>query len=674
MVGFLDKISENKVVLGTLSAAALAILGYVAFSFNKEAETKKPKKGKKKLQTLSTSSSTSSTTAQSTSKTSPRKTEPVASTSPKKSPRKTVQKDALSPEEQDILSNQVLALGFKNQHREAINLLNQLIEKHPKNFDVRYARMKYVIYLIEEENAQNGASEASKVKEEYQKLLDEDTKVATENASDAKEELMLLSLLKIIEIDAKNTGKTLPADVEKQIEEELDQLVAKIDAVLGQAQYKNNDDLLMCRVSALSKLLSAITQTATKNLIKQQKVVQIINKLKKDCKTIIDSSKNKEHLAVCYFYMTSMAERKEDVVGSLNKALQIFPDYIEALQIRASLFIESQEFQKAEEDLQHIIRLDPKNAPSRLLLAKTLLESGKADIPEVISLLEGTLALVPGHFETAMELCQLNMRQGDVEKNVAVLQTLIDAAKSKLSLVEQLDLTVVIGEYLLSGMKFDDTVALCDAQIARIKDELLPKETDDAIKTKLNEEITQFEELKKFAVNVPHALEKFPELKEFVNSCKPPFFEKMEESKLKNLKFNPEVESASTIKFADFVNVITFIFVAASNRINFYTAVDKFIQVYESAPDYIQYACRNGYLLTVFLSDYKLRPGNSFMETPQFVSVLEDLYQQKGATDAYIEGISQFLDDITEQSRRQLMQQYYMQQMQQMQGGGFQFQ
>lgn len=70
-----------------------------------------------------------------------------------------------------------------------------------------------------------------------------------------------------------------------------------------------------------------------------------------------------------YTALTSL-KRFGEALDSLSRTLELKPDYIDARVKRAQIFIESNEFDKAEIDLNYVLEKKPSNTLARKLLTK----------------------------------------------------------------------------------------------------------------------------------------------------------------------------------------------------------------------------------------------------------------------------------------------------------------
>lgn len=105
---------------------------------------------------------------------------------------------------------------------------------------------------------------------------------------------------------------------------------------------------------------------------------------------------------------------REQGIAHLERAVKIFPDFVQAQLLLGTSYLDSQQKDKAEKALQHAVRLDPNSSPALIALGEVKRQKGERDEAEKL-ILEGLKrddSAWQGHFA----LGRLYWDKGDILK------------------------------------------------------------------------------------------------------------------------------------------------------------------------------------------------------------------------------------------------------------------
>jgi tetratricopeptide (TPR) repeat protein len=107
--------------------------------------------------------------------------------------------------------------------------------------------------------------------------------------------------------------------------------------------------------------------------------------------------------AEAYYYIANSFRKKNNLEGALTnytKAIEVRPDYIQALAERGTLYMEQKTYNSAVADFQKVVQLAPDNIEVhyQLGMAYCLLENYQAAIPELTRVVELNPQHAYGHY------------------------------------------------------------------------------------------------------------------------------------------------------------------------------------------------------------------------------------------------------------------------------------
>jgi tetratricopeptide (TPR) repeat protein len=105
--------------------------------------------------------------------------------------------------------------------------------------------------------------------------------------------------------------------------------------------------------------------------------------------------------------------RNDDAVKELNRALEIYPQYSDALRERGIINYANGHLDQAKADLDQAIKYDPNNAMAYVALGATFNNVDKFD--DALRVLDRGLSLAPNGWQGYFELARTKLGKGDYE-------------------------------------------------------------------------------------------------------------------------------------------------------------------------------------------------------------------------------------------------------------------
>lgn len=609
-------------------------------------------------------------------------------------------------EQERKLMSKALRATLAKDLLSCIDILDKIIERFPRSFEAYLLRARcpsFAQELCRNKNPDFEAEDIEKVQERVAHIDREaDLRVAKQLASNDAQHVIVDSEMKIGHLEEKDLQLPL-----------LEGCLEEIDRVMQSDEKWAQYDLLLLErinlyVGCITNLNSQMEDPAIESQEDLQKLqdrmVEYIVKLTKDCDKVVECSKNDEFLANAYYYRATFMEMgSPDQLVCISKCIAKLPEFIDALMMRAQLYFSTfEDVPRALSDFERVLKLEPNNVDALFYKAACLIKQGitresttetptettadSADTTaspasaaatssaatargtakttssgEVVAMLENVLKMQPDHFDAASVLCDILQVRGEVHKAPEVIQKQIELLKNKAPFVTLLSLHLLLAEYLLSSQQFDECARICNEQ-AMLIDEKKPSDTSEENTQRI--ELTQknLRALRRYALSVRDSMPKFPKLDEKFAGQRAPFMEHIDQKELREMELKEEDETEEKT-LSEFIDCVIYLFTAGTSHVSMYQGLDRFKEIIsQENRKGVTKACRNGFFLTQFFSDYIMRgeAGQCFVVDPNFVNTLEQLLQsEKEGKGVFYESLDQFLMQIVmiaEQRRRQQQQ------------------
>ncbi len=157
--------------------------------------------------------------------------------------------------------------------------------------------------------------------------------------------------------------------------------------------------------------------------------LDLAGKLKPGEPNLVESRRRASHHRLAVGYELYRQKKQAEALGIFEEAITIDPGYYQTYYWRASIYVETRQWDLAQKDLERSIALDPKHLESYQLIDWVLIQRREYD--KIIALWDKYLTLVPGDAQAYLERAGTKYHKKDYLSSAEDAQKACDLGKQE---------------------------------------------------------------------------------------------------------------------------------------------------------------------------------------------------------------------------------------------------